>query len=201
MALNEFEVQQEYRGRLNNEIVVPSYRRFCKEHGLGFHFWDELPEGEFDPEISEKERKPHEEAMNLFNALKPEFIIFGNSIVWFRFTDWGGDFTYRAWSIQEFLDEAAARIAKAKVWERQAQNAVGIISAIVVLLFVFWFLCLLRGRFGFISCVIGTILGCFVALRIQNFLIDRHLEKIETDKQKYVTRLEHLKKRFSAPTG
>jgi hypothetical protein len=44
------QAKEEYR-ELNNELIVPAYRRFCEELNLRFHFWDELPKDSYDPEI------------------------------------------------------------------------------------------------------------------------------------------------------
>jgi len=104
---DDIEKWEKERQELNNELIVPAYRRFCKEFNLPFHFWDELPEGSHNAKISLAENTLHREAMNLFNRLKPQFVIFKDRIVTFRFEDWAGDFKYKTWSIDNFLDETS----------------------------------------------------------------------------------------------
>jgi hypothetical protein len=45
---------------INNELVVPEYRRFCDNFNLPFHFADELPSGSIPPEILHKELRLHQ---------------------------------------------------------------------------------------------------------------------------------------------
>lgn len=87
--------------------MVPSYRRFCEELGIPFHFWDQLPESDFDPAVARKEVPLHKEAMDLFNRLKPELVLFKGDVIGFQFTDWGGGFTYTRIPLSDFLETAA----------------------------------------------------------------------------------------------
>jgi|TARA_B100001971_G_C17923349_1_gene398949 hypothetical protein len=107
MQNNNYNIEQyeEERKILNNELVCPAYRKFCRDNGLNFHFWDELPKEDFNPEISQKELKLHEEAMNLFNRLKPEYDFFNGKVVHFHFTTTSGDFDFDTWEIEDFLKE------------------------------------------------------------------------------------------------
>lgn len=88
---------------INNELVVPLYRSFCKDNGLKFHFWNELPKEDFNPVVADKEFELHKEAMELFNQLKPEFNFFKGKIIQFKFTSWAGDFEYNTFEMDEFL--------------------------------------------------------------------------------------------------
>jgi endogenous inhibitor of DNA gyrase (YacG/DUF329 family) len=101
---SDFEYLVEEHKKLNNELVIPLFRNFCREYGLNFHFWDELPEGLYDPKIADKEFELVNEAMDLFNRLKPEFSFFRGKIVRFKFTSWDGDFKYVTWVMEEFLE-------------------------------------------------------------------------------------------------
>lgn len=103
------ELEKEYR-EINDELVVPSYRRFCEDLDIPFHFWDELPQEEHDPRISLDELPLHKEAMDLFNRLKPELSLFKGKVVRFQFKSWDGGFTYTTIPINEFFDEVADQI-------------------------------------------------------------------------------------------
>jgi hypothetical protein len=122
------QAEKEYR-EINNELVIPAYRRFCEELGLSFHFWDELPVDSFDPEIAQGESALQEGAMNLFNRLKPELVLFKDKIVKFQFTSWDGTFTYSSWSIQEFLEQTSDELFYLKRLERRYET----VSALLVL--------------------------------------------------------------------
>lgn len=104
---NEYSLEQiqEEQKILNNELVVPAYRKFCRDNRLNFHFQDELHKEAFSPEIAHKEFELHEEAMNLFNRLKPEFNFFNGKVVHFHFTTTSGDFDYQTWEIEDFLKD------------------------------------------------------------------------------------------------
>ncbi|MCD6569546.1 MAG: hypothetical protein J7L53_02460 [Deltaproteobacteria bacterium] len=119
------ESEKEYR-ELNNELVVPAYRRFCEELNLPFHFWDELPKDSFDPEISHGEFELHKEAMDLFNKLKPELVFFKNKIVRFQFTSWDGSFSYDAWPIQDFIEKVSDEL----FYLQNLENRFKIVSSI-----------------------------------------------------------------------
>lgn len=101
--------QAEFK-EINNELVVPEYRRFCDEFNLPFHFADELPPGSIPSEILRKELRLHQEAMDIFNEVKPAFASFKGDVIAYRFTDWGGDFTYVRKSATDFIAEAADRL-------------------------------------------------------------------------------------------
>ena len=72
--------------------------------------WNELPDSAFDVEISGREDLLKEEALNLFNRLKPELVLFKGDVVSYQFTDWGGDFTYERTPVNQFLEETADRL-------------------------------------------------------------------------------------------
>lgn len=120
------QAEEEYR-QLNNELVVPAYRKFCEELNLPFHFWDELPKDSFDPEISRAEFQLHKEAMNLFNKLKPELVLFKDNIVKFQFTSWDGTFSYDLWPIQDFIEKISDELFYLKNLEKRFE----IISSIL----------------------------------------------------------------------
>ncbi len=100
-------MEDEYRD-FNNELVVRSYRQFCDEIELPFHFADEGDE--LPAELLYREQQVHHEAMNLFNRLKPELVLFKGDVVSFQFTDWGGGFSRTQTPVGEFLEDAADRL-------------------------------------------------------------------------------------------
>lgn len=125
--------QNEYR-ELNNELVVPAYRKFCRDHDLPFHFWDELAPDAHDPAINLKEFSLHHEAMNLFNRLKPDVVLYNGRVIRFQFDSWDS-FRYSSWPVNQFLEEACDSICHARQLERRcASLASGL--AIMILLVV-----------------------------------------------------------------
>jgi hypothetical protein len=122
------QAEEEYR-EINNELVAPAYRRFCHELGLPFHFWDELPKESYDSEIAHGEFELHKEAMNLFNRLNPEVVLFKDKIVRFQFTSWDGTFSYSSWPIQEFLDKTSDEL----FYLKKLGHRYNIVSAVLVI--------------------------------------------------------------------
>lgn len=120
---------------LNNELVVPAYRQFCRANGLNFHFWDELPEKEFDLKTSRRELEFHKEAMDLFNRLKPEYHLFRDNVISFQFISWGGDTARETKRIEEFFQEHAS--LKAKVGEQENHITTLEVIIFILLLLVF----------------------------------------------------------------
>lgn len=126
----------EYR-ELKDELVDPAYRRFCEELNLPFHFWDELPKDSFDPEISCSEFMLHKEAMNLFNRLKPELVLFKDNIVRFQFTSWDGTFSYDLYPIHEFFEQVSdERFYLKNLEKRFATTFVVLAPGIALLVFI-----------------------------------------------------------------
>jgi hypothetical protein len=128
------QAEEEYR-ELNNELVVPAYRRFCEELNLPFHFWDELPKDSFDPEISHGEFELHKEAMDLFNKLKPELVLFKDNIVRFQFTSWDGTFSYDLWPIHDFIERTSDELFYLKNLEKRSEIVSSILAFVISLLF------------------------------------------------------------------
>lgn len=135
---------------LNNDLVVPAYRRFCEELRIPFHFWDQLASA-FDPEIALKEDSLHKEAMDLFNRLKPELVLFKDHVVSFHFTDWGGGFTHTKVPLADFLETAA-------------DDA--------------FFLEKLRSRFELVTGALAILIG-FCAAALVTWLTSRWIERFE----------------------
>jgi hypothetical protein len=129
-------IQNEY-DRLNNELVVPSYRAFCKAYRLSFHFWDELPEDEFDRDISERELALHKDAMSLFNRLKPEVQVFEGHAVQYRFTCWDGSFEYERAPLDKFAESVGDQLFYLRHLERRFRVVCSVLSAIVFILGAF----------------------------------------------------------------
>jgi hypothetical protein len=73
-------LDEEFR-EINKELFVPAYRLFCRTAGFKFHFWDELPKGSYNPEISLEEEKLHDVSMTIFNKTKPGLFLFKNKVV------------------------------------------------------------------------------------------------------------------------
>ncbi|MBC8555927.1 MAG: hypothetical protein H8D23_40460 [Candidatus Brocadiales bacterium] len=111
------ETEEEYNC-LNNELAVPAFRKFCKENGLLFHFWDELSKDKFDPEVGDKELDLLQEALELFNRLKPELNYFKGKIVRFQYTSWD-EFDYDIWEMDDFLSFVSDEIKYVKFLQRK----------------------------------------------------------------------------------
>jgi len=198
--LDSFNESEEKRKKINNELVCQSYRDFCKQNDLKFHFWDELPANKFNAEISTKEMKLHHEAMNCFNNLKPRFVLFDNKIYSFHYTDWGGDFNYECWEIQEFLNQTYDEINESGVYEKQAKIAVDILTIVVAILIIILTVSLdikfIKLPISWLSLVIGIGVAILVGYLIKKKLIHDPLKRVVSEKEKFVKRLSNLKKQF-----
>lgn len=104
---------------MNNELVVPAYRQFCRENDLRFHFWDELPKEAFDRKVSEREFELHKKGMALFNSLKPEHHLFRDHVVTFQLSSWAGDIDYKTKHLEEFMRDHSRLQAEAKLQQTQ----------------------------------------------------------------------------------
>ncbi|KXK27603.1 MAG: hypothetical protein TR69_WS6001000047 [candidate division WS6 bacterium OLB20] len=104
--MQDFESWQEEKKSLNNNVVVPQFRSFCKENGLEFMFWDELPHESFDARFSLDQKKLITEAMDLFNIYKLRYAYHEGRVYTYHFTTWAGDFSFDSYSIEEFLEHA-----------------------------------------------------------------------------------------------
>jgi hypothetical protein len=103
--MDEFDHREREYREINNELVVPQYDALCRELGLGA-----LLSAPLDTSAGRSRLHHHNDAMNLFNRLKPEYTVFKNQIVWYQFTEWGGRFRYEATPVASFLDETADRL-------------------------------------------------------------------------------------------
>jgi len=181
-----------------SEFVTESYRAFCRENGLKFHFWDELPKDEFDPERASKEFKLHHEAMNCFNNLKPRFVLFDNKIHSFHFTDWGGGFDDKCWDTQDFLNEAYSEISKNKILEKQ----INIIIRVLVIIIDIFLLSILV-MFGVRSPIflLLIIIWAGVAISLETFIrkkfIHDPIKNIGLERDVYIKCLSNLKQQFT----
>ena len=160
---------------LNRELVVPAYRSFCAELDLPFHFWDELPHSEFDEKIGSGEFGLHNEAMNLFNALKPEFVFFKGDVVSYQFTDWGGDFQYDRTPVDQFLAETADRLFYLQHLEKRFQVlcsvSVGLVCCVVYLGALWLLVPLIPGAFrlpaDFAALTLPAVVGTWLWRHLQ----------------------------------
>lgn len=119
------------RIELNNQLVVPAYRAFCAELGLPFHFWDELPRSAFDAEIARGESQLHHDAMDIFNRLKPEFVMFKGDVVRFHFTVSDGEFDFEKTPAPKFLSETADKLFYLQQLEHRFDALCNVIVGVV----------------------------------------------------------------------
>ena len=116
---------------MTTELVIPAYRRFCRENGLNFHF-DELPAATRNARMALKEAALHREAHPLFNELQPEFHVWRDYIIKFRFWSWEGDVFYEAQSIGEFWREHT-RLKKSEMRHETVVAALLIIAQVFLI--------------------------------------------------------------------
>ncbi|MBM7558175.1 hypothetical protein [Halanaerobacter jeridensis] len=119
---SDFEKYKEEYRDINNNLVIPSYRKFCKELDLPFHFWNELSKEDFDPRISLEESPLHKEAMEIFNIIKPEVVLFKDKIIKYQFTSWDGQFRYNSWSVSQYLEKTSDELFYLKKLEESLEK-------------------------------------------------------------------------------
>lgn len=179
---------------LNDEVVVPAYREFCRANGLAFHFWDELPENAFDAQTARRESGLHHEAMDLFNRMKPEFIVRDGFVVRYQFTSWDGDFEYSSWPIEEFLSNTANEAISIKSMKRSFEIvlcALLLLASIALAVFLGTF----AGDVIPDSILIPAVLVGGAAL-VWWFVERRPIWKRQQDQQRLRHRLDELRKKF-----
>ncbi|MEK7780471.1 MAG: hypothetical protein AAB370_03090 [Verrucomicrobiota bacterium] len=175
---------------LNNEVVVPAYRQFCRENGLEFHFWDELPPGCFNLKTANREFGMHKEAMELFNKLKPQFHVFRNYVVTFQLTSWGLDFSYHAEPLDVFLSKHSELVETAGR-SRMLYDALVVIAqlatiGILVAIKPQW----LGGGWGMVALVGCLIVGWYPCKQLIHVLPDKKKQK---KAEEFRMRLEQLR--------
>lgn len=198
--MNDFNIWEGEKTKFNNEIVIPEYRKFCKENDLKFHFWDEIPEGKDDYEIHIKELQLHKEAMACFNNLKTPFFYFGKRISRYNFEDWSGGFKRETWNEDDFFKETAELKEKYKVVEGQMKKLL-IILFILFIAFVFFLSAyIMKFYFGeiynFPLIVFGLIFPALICNLIENTFFKDYLKDYKKRINEYKIRLEKLKKKF-----
>jgi len=175
------QAEKEYQ-ELNNELVIPSYRRFCKELNLQFHFWDELLKDSYNSEISLAEFPLHNEAMDLFNRLKPEVVIFKDKVIRYQFTNWNGDFTYDSWPIQEYFDKVSDELFYLKNLEKRYKSvSTRLVFVISILAFIVTTLLLLMLLSWKLAIGLGFILGGAVYYFLTHYINKKIPQRIIDD--------------------
>ena len=96
MKYLDFDFWKKEHKDINNNLVVPSYRAFCKTYGIKFHFADESAK-DLDPNkrsaIWLEEMPLHGKALSLFNFVNKPYHPFREGLVSFVYTSWD-DFDY-----------------------------------------------------------------------------------------------------------
>jgi len=198
--MDDFVKRDQEMIRLNNEVAVPAYRKFCKENNLNFHFWDELSEEEYNFDIRYKELELHKEAMNCFNILKPRFILHENKIYEYYFDEWRWKISFNSWEVEEFLkqsDEFSIKISYLKKQLDWALSFIGIVAVIIsvglAVLFAYLF-------FGSVLASVGFVLGFLIPLFLFYIISKKYFSSpVNEDNKKIVEvneKLEKLRLRF-----
>lgn len=198
--MNEFNLFEEERTKFNNEIVVPEYRKFCRENELKFHFWDEIPEGKNDYEIYIKESELHKESMVCFNNLKTPFVYNGKRISRYNFEDWSGGIKRETWNEDDFFNETAELKEKYKVVEDQMKKLLMILMILFIAIVFFLSAYLMKFYFGeiykFPLFVFGIIFPAWLCNFTENKFFRDPLKDYKKRIDTYKIRLEKLKKQF-----
>jgi len=189
--------------KINNELVIKSYREFCKNNSLTFSFPAEHSDKNFtplSPEAFRIETELHNEAMDCFNNLKPKFVVFDGDIYTFRFTNWLGDFDYDVWTVQEFIDKDAKETQNTEVYHQLMIRIFAILS-IIVFITVFIIVesissSLIDKKYSQFTQIIACLVGLVVDTLLYFLLIRIPLKEPENDRERYEKRLSELKKQF-----
>lgn len=128
---------------INNELIIPSFWKFCRALHLPLTFGEQNSESvqPWDPDIFYKEMLAgsHEEALDIFNSLRPEYCFYKGQVVRFTFTDSMGDSAYDIWPVKEFLNKTSDKHFYLKVLESRF-NYVLQLAAIGWAMLVFFFM-------------------------------------------------------------
>lgn len=188
---------------VNNELVVPAYRQFCRDNDLNFHFWDELPKEAFDLKISGREFELHKEAMDLFNRLKPEHNLFRNQFVTFWFTSWAGDFDYTTKDVEGFIRDHSRR----QTLNEQQRTIISILEVTIVILLLPISISLIKylstnprwgSYFDSTTAILGAILVCPISISgLHVWLHRRPIKKKRREMEILHERLRELRHKLN----
>lgn len=130
---------------INNELIIPSFWKFCRTLHLPLTFGEQNSESvqPWDPDSFYKEMLAgsHEEALDIFNSLRPEYCFYKGQVVRFRFTDSMGDSAYDIWPVKEFLNKASDKHFYLKVLEGRFNYVLQLAAigwAILAFFFISW---------------------------------------------------------------
>lgn len=163
-----------------------------------FHFWDELPEEHFDLEITLDEFHLFEEAMNIFNKLKPDVTLFEDHVIRYRFTNTSGDFDFKKIPVSEYIADAVDKVVRLEKLEQRLDIVCSVVAllggALVFLGFIMVFKESPAGWLKNISVNIAAASAGIVGWYTWNKLyhIPKHIEPPKKIKKK----LESLKKQL-----
>lgn len=96
MEIKDFQSWDEEKKDINDNLVIPLYRRFCREYGVNFHFGDQkyaLDENILSA-IRLEEIPLFGQALSLFNYIKQPYHAYKEGLVTFNYTSWDS-FDYR----------------------------------------------------------------------------------------------------------
>lgn len=196
MNINDLKNWQEEQTELNNKLAVPEYRKFCRENDLKFHFWDELPNVKFDPEIALKEQKLHKEALNCFNNLKPRFSFFNNKIYSYHFNGLE-EVEFDSWEIEDFLNQSFEQNNRVSGLEKHLKSALTILGILfglnVSIIALYLYMSFIGDTIPDLFVILFLLITMVPAFLIKKKYFSNPLSKYTTDKNKYIIRLEALK--------
>jgi len=164
----EFSDYVRHKNKINNELVVPTYRQFCRDNNLPFHFADEQPEEaeSIDPKVLLSEMNLHHKAMEIFNQLKQDVVFFDGMVVRFQFTDWGGGFDLSCWTVDDYLTESVDLMVHRRHLEKRLVVVTGVLT-IVSFVFTILGLCKLSPNLDFgLICLVSGLFWYWVLLRL-----------------------------------
>lgn len=198
--MDDFVKREQEMIRLNNEVAVPAYRKFCKENNLNFHFWDELSNEEKNSDLRYEELELHKEAMYCFNNLKPRFILHRNKIYEYCFDEWSRNISFNSWEVEEFLKQSDEFSIKISNLKKQLDWALSFIAIVVVIISFGLAILLAYLFFGSVLASVGFVLGFLIPLFLFYIIGKKYFSASLNEDNKSLAevkeKLEKLKLRF-----
>lgn len=99
----EYDEYEKFQVEFAKAISTPEYRKFCNDNKLDFHFWDLIPEDQFDPAIARKETRLHWNTRILFNKTKAKYTVYNNQIIDYYFDEWVEPSFSEIFELEEFV--------------------------------------------------------------------------------------------------
>jgi len=129
-TLETYKILENEYIEINNEIVMPDYSNFLKEHDL-----QSLDDGTYSKNINIKEIVNLKlEVFKIFGHMAKGIKLYNNKIIYYKITCTSGEFQFWKFSIDDFLDDYYEQVKLKNTYKNQLQKAIKFLKFIALIL-------------------------------------------------------------------